>query len=174
MPVYKVFIPVCKMINIVVERKHVSNMATGCIWVYDFVFHDEWQPQTLLAALLALGPQPSSGRSDCKCSRLCRPYPKSQCLSSVKPKCQGIYMNKWMLVCSHEYLWCQHWIPSNFYMSQNTIVISIVSPRSLKLVKIVCSSHGPYKTRQWAGFGPQAESVAQLWPWELGTDAVVS
>lgn len=44
-------------------------------------------------------------------------------------------------------------------MSQNTIVIFIFPP-SLKIVKIVGSSHGPYKTRQWTGFGPRAESVA--------------
>lgn len=41
-------------------------------------------------------------------------------------------------------------------------------PSVIKFVKIVCNSHGPYKTRQWAGFGPPAALVAQLclWPRE--------
>lgn len=62
MPVHKMFTPVCKMVSIAVERKHVSSMATGRIQGYDFVFHDGWQPQTQLAALIALRLQPSSGR----------------------------------------------------------------------------------------------------------------
>lgn len=150
MAVHKMLIPVCKTINIDTERKHVSNMATGCIQVYEFLFgvsipqlcggwrHNQIHslPEIPLTALIPLrGWNLRLEGLDYKYSRPCRPSSKSQWLNSVKPMGQRIYiyMNKWIWLCSHECLWHQHWISSDFYISQNTIVILIFSPQSLKI-----------------------------------------